>query len=207
MSFKRAIGFLNHPAKILFMANASRLYNVQELRALLQRAKKTYKPPSAFKKFVTETPFLGPFLMQRGGVGGKARFVLFKAAGEIPIVGGIIETLGRRHGLVAELPTEDYRRLLKIIGSREGGRLVKPLSPVFEAKRAGLGETVQPVFISRNAAKIVRSEELEKLLAGKKMRWVSGEKKVPFAGLTPETRSVLFKRRAGLLKERWRVGR
>ncbi len=199
------IGFLNHLAKMLFMANARRTYNVSELRALLQRAKTTYKPPGALQKLITETPFLGPFLMQRGGTGGKLRFVLFKAAGEIPIVGGVIETLGRRHGLVAELPTEDYRQLLKIIGSRAGG-LIKPLSPVFEPARAA-GPATQTVFISSDAAKLSRSSEIGRMLEGKKLKWVAGEKKIPFAGLSPEARSLLFKRRTGLLKERWRAGR
>jgi len=212
----------------MFMAkvtvNAKKIYNVQELRNLLLKAKtfqpykQPYKPPSVFKKFVYETPFIGPFLKQPGGVRGKLQFVLFKAAGEIPIVGGVIETLGRTHGLVAELPTEDYRRLLKIIGAREGGRLVKQLSPVFEQARAetpalaaGLG--TRTVFISSAAAKLSRSPEIrrtfEEVLEGKKLKWVAGEKKIPFAKissaglpsgvrLTPEVKSLLFKRRAGL---------
>jgi len=194
--------------------NAKKIYNVQELRNLLLKAKtfqpykQPYKPPSVFKKLVTETPFIGPFLMQPGGARGKLQFVLFKAAGEIPIVGGIIETLGRRHGLVAELPTEDYRRLLKIIGAREGGRLVKQLSPVFEPAHAA-GRATQTVFISNDAARLSRSSEIGRMLEGKKLKWVAGEKKIPFAKissarlpsgvrLTPEVKSLLFKRRAGL---------
>ncbi len=113
--------------------------------------KKPYKPPTMIEKAIFETPFLGPFLMERG-LWRKARFLLFKAAGEIPIAGGIIESLGRRHGIIAELPTAEHRNLLKVIAAREGARLLD-LQPVTETGK-------QYVFIT---PKLFRSAKYKKI--------------------------------------------
>lgn len=121
----------------------------------------------------------------------KARFLMFKAAGEIPIAGGIIESLGRRHGIIAELPTAEHRNLLKVIAAREGARLIE-LQPVTETGK-------QYVFIS---SKLFRSAKYQKIAEelgkaeGIKFYYA---KRVPSKFLSPEQKVEKYVQR----RERW----
>ncbi len=192
-----------------FQSPNMRAINELELRRLIaERARArtaglkqgAWKAPSEVERVLYgEIPVVSPLLLtyKHAGLKGVLKSTALILFGQVPVFGDLASALARRHGfgqgVVVDLPNKEYRQLIKIVGAKEGARLLNPLISFsrWRSERVSQPE-VQHVQVSPEVLQHVKREEILNIL--KQGKAYHPKEVMPIRRLPPEVRAAVYKK-------------